>query len=142
MTTPCVAWTEIDKAKASPELQAAIAALNESFDRLEAAQAVFKADDLKMVEWSENNPRPKKGRALKKYWRKWREMRDSTAGVSWEAQIEAETDFRIAQVAVAHVVPRDRHDLLVKAATSVVYDRVKMEAYGSTAIIGLRSRTT
>src|SRR5712664_2758638 len=47
----------LSAAKASPALRTAVAALNESFDRLEAAKAVFAADDLKMVEWSELHPR-------------------------------------------------------------------------------------
>jgi hypothetical protein len=130
------ARTELDAAKASPALGTAIAALNESFDRLEAARAVFTADDLRMAEWSEMHPEPKNRRALKKHWRKWREMQAATTSVSWKAQIEAETDFQKAQVAVANVAPRDHHDIMVKAATSLVYDRTEMVGHGMVAIIG------
>ena len=69
-------------AKASPELRTAVAALNESFDLLEAAKAVFTADDLKMAEWTELHPEPnpKNKRAQKKYWRRWRAAREVTGG--------------------------------------------------------------
>jgi hypothetical protein len=74
-----LARMELDASKASPALRTAIAALNESFDRLEAARAVFTADDLRMAGWGEMHPEPKNRRA----------------------QIEAESDFRKTQVAVA-----------------------------------------
>ena len=82
-------------AKAGPELRTAVAALNESFDRLAAANAKFTADDLKMAEWSELHPEPnpKNKRAQKKYWRRWRDAREVTVDESWAAQMEAEKDF-------------------------------------------------
>jgi hypothetical protein len=126
----------LSAAKASPTLRTAVTALNESSDRLEAAKAVFTADDLKMAEWSELHPEPKNRRAQKKHWRKWREVREVTVDESWAAQLEAEEDFRNALIAVANVAPRDHHDIMVKAATSVVYDRTVMARYGSVAIIG------
>jgi hypothetical protein len=127
---------DLDASKASPALRTAVTALNESSDRLEAAKAVFTADDLKMAEWSEMHPEPKNRRALKKHWRKWREMQAATTSISWRVQIDAETDFQKAQVAVANVAPRDHHDIMVKAATSLVYDRTLMVGHGSVAIIG------
>ena len=128
----------LSAAKASPALRTAVAALNESFDRLEAAKAVFAADDLKMVEWSELHPEPnpKNRRAQKKYWRRWRDAREVTVDDSWAAQLEAERDFQNAQVAVANAESRDHHDIMVKAAASMVYDRVRLAQYGSVAVIG------
>jgi hypothetical protein len=41
----------LSAAKASPELRTAVAALNESFARLEVAKAGFTADDLEMANW-------------------------------------------------------------------------------------------
>ena len=125
-------------AKASPALRTAVAALNESFDRLEAAKAVFAADDLKMAEWTELHPEPnpKNKRAQKKYWRRWRAAREVTVDESWAAQLEAEENFHAAKVDVASAPSRDYHDVMVKAATSVVYDRVRLAGLGSVAVIG------
>src|SRR5882724_10833199 len=96
----------LSAAKASPALRTAITALNESSDRLKAAKVVFEADDLRMVEWSENHPKPKNGRALKKHWRKWRDQQIATTSVSWKALLDVEKDFRDAMIAVARVAPR------------------------------------
>jgi hypothetical protein len=116
----------LSAAKASPELRTAVAALNESFARLEVAKAVFTADDLEMANW----------RARKRYNRLWNERRALTVDISWAAQMEAEKDFQKAQVAVANVESRNYYDIVVKAATSMVYDRVRLASCGTIAIIG------
>jgi hypothetical protein len=125
----------LDAAKASPALRAAVRALDDSNDRLTAAKARFEADDLKMVEWRELNPKPTNGRALKRWWRKWRDHHDATVCDSWDAQLEAERDFRTCQMAVAKVEPRDEDDLMLKAAAAAIYDKVKFASYGSSALI-------
>ena len=56
--------------------------------------------------------------------------------ISWAAQMEAEKDFQKAQVAVANVESWAYHDIVVKAATSMVYDRVRLASCGTIAIIG------
>jgi hypothetical protein len=124
----------LDGSKASPALRTAFTALDEANDRLTAAQARFTADDLKMVEWRANNPGPAERRAKKRHWRKWREMQDAIVGKSWDAQLEAERDFRKCQMAVANVTPRDEDDLLFKAAIAAIYDKVKV-GYECTALI-------
>jgi len=68
-------------------------------------------------------------------WRKWREIKDATEGESWDAQMEAEREFRACQMAVAKVTPRDQKDLMLKAALAVVYDKVKHASSGDVAII-------
>jgi hypothetical protein len=88
-----------------------------------------------VAEWRANNPAPLKGRAHKRWVRKWREYQDATEGESWQAQLEAEDDFRAAQMAVAKIRPRDMHELTVKACISGVYDKVQL-ACGSNAVIG------
>jgi len=55
---------------------------------------------------------------------------------SWAAQLEAEENFHAAKVDVANAPSRDYHDVMVKAATSVVYDRVKLHCHENVAIIG------
>jgi hypothetical protein len=128
----------LDASKASPALRAAAQALEEAHERLKAAKARFAADDLKVAEWSINNPEPLRElskRGHKKWVRRWREYRDSTEGESWQAQSEAEDNFRDAQVAVAKIKPRDMDELTLKACLSGVYDPVHL-ARGSNAVIG------
>jgi hypothetical protein len=47
----------LDPSKASPALRAAVKALADSNDALEAAKARFVADDAKVAEWAANNPK-------------------------------------------------------------------------------------
>jgi hypothetical protein len=124
-----------DASKASPALRAAARALDEAHERLKAAKARFVADDLKVAEWSRNNPEPLNGRARKRWVRKWREYRDATEYESWQAQLDAEKNFRDAQMAVAKIKPRDMDELTLKACLSGFYDRVQL-AGGAQAIIG------
>jgi hypothetical protein len=125
----------LDASKASPTLRAAVRALVDSNSSLEAAKARFNADDIEVSEWAINNPKPEGKRALKRWWRHWRENRDAVEGESWEAQLAAEKDFRAAQIAVANVIPRDENDLALKAAVAFVYDRVQAGHHESIAII-------
>jgi hypothetical protein len=124
-----------DASKASPALRAAVRALDEAHERLKAAKARFVADDLKVAEWQANNPAPLKGRAHKRWVRKWREYRDAVAGGGWAAQIEAEEDFRAALMVVAKIKPRDMDELVLKACLSGFFDKAQL-AYGSNAVIG------
>ncbi len=125
----------LDASEASPALRDAVVALRESHDRLEAAKARFTADDLKVAEWRANNPESPGRRAQKRYWRKWREMRDATEEESWAAQLEAEKDFQNCQIAVAKVTPRDENDLILKAAVAAIYDKTKISGSFQVAII-------
>jgi hypothetical protein len=125
----------LDASKASPALRAAARALDEAHERLKAAKARFAADDLKVAEWQANNPAPLKGRAHKRWVRKWREYRDAVAGGGWAAQIEAEEDFRAALMVVAKIKPRDMDELALKACISAIYDKVYL-GRGTEAIIG------
>jgi hypothetical protein len=125
----------LDASKASPALRAAVRALDEAHERLKAAKAQFVADDLKVAEWQANNPTPLKGRAHKRWVRKWREYRDATAGEGWRGQVEAEDDFRSALMVVAKIKPRDMDELALKACISAIYDKVYL-GRGTEAIIG------
>jgi hypothetical protein len=125
----------LDGSKASPELRSAARALDEANDRLTAAKARFDEADRKMAAWTEANPEPEGKRPLKRWSRRWREVHDATLGDSWDAQLEAERDFRTCQMAVAKVTPRDEKDLMLKAALAAVYDKVKHASYGDVAII-------
>lgn len=124
-----------DDSKASPELRTAARALAASNDRLTAAKAVFDEADRKMEAWTEANPEPERKRAHKRWSRRWNEAHNKIAGDSWDAQIEAERDFRTCQIAVANVIPRDEADLMIKAAVAAIYDKVKHASYGDVAII-------
>jgi hypothetical protein len=126
----------LDPYHASPALRDAARALDEANYSLEFAKARFIAFDAKVSEWCTNNPEPLNGRARKRWVRKWHAYRDA-AGVhdSWAAQLDAEDDFRVAQMAVAKIRPRDMHELALKACISGVYDKVHL-SYGSNAVIG------
>ena len=130
-----VSASPLDASKASPALRAAVRALDDAHERLKAAKARFVTDDLKVAEWRANNPAPLKGRARKRWVRKWREYQDATEGPSWQAQLEAEDNFRDAQMAVAKIEPRDINELALKACLSGVFDPVRL-ACGSSAVIG------
>jgi hypothetical protein len=125
----------LDPANASPALRAAARALDDAHERLEAAKGRFVAADAKVSDWVNDNPEPEKGRARKRWVRKWNEYRDETAYPAWEAQIEAESDFCAAQTAVAKIDSRDMGELALKACISAVYDKVRL-AGGQSAIIG------
>jgi hypothetical protein len=125
----------LDPANASPALRAAAIALDEAHERLEAAKARFITDDAKVSDWVKDNPEPAKGRARKRWARKWNEYRDATVFPSWAVQIEAEEHFRTAQMAVAKIGARDIGELALKAAISCVYDKVRL-AGGQKAVIG------
>jgi hypothetical protein len=101
---------------------------------IEAANARFAAGDVKMVEWSENNPQPFGRRARKRWWRKWREYQDATVADSWAAQLEAEDNFRKAQVAVAKIKPADMNELVGMAAVGAFYDKTMLRS-GQSAVI-------
>jgi len=88
-----------------------------------------------VAEWQDNNPQPLKGRARKRWVRKWHEYQDATEGESWQAQLEAEKNFRNAQVVVANIKPRDMNELTLKACLSAIYDKEQL-AYGSNVVIG------
>jgi hypothetical protein len=109
--------------------------LDEAHERLKAAKTRFVADDLKVAEWRDNNPEPLNGRARKRWVRKWREYQDATEGESWKAQLEAEENFRDAQMVVAKIDARDMDELTLKACLSGIYDKVQL-ACGSNAVIG------
>jgi hypothetical protein len=126
---------------ASPALRAAAKALDEAHERLKAAKTRFVVDDLKVAEWRDNNPEPLNGRARKRWVRKWREYQDATEGESWKAQLEAEENFRDAQMVVAKIDARDMDELTLKACLSGVYDKVQL-ACGSNAVIATPSRST
>ena len=127
--------TSLDASSASPALRAAAQALDEAHERLKAAKARFIEADAKVAEWSANNPEPLNRRARKKWLRKWYAIHNSAeVQDSWAAQLEAEKEFRTAQVAVADIKPRDMNELTLKACLSGVYDRV--EASRSIAVIG------
>jgi hypothetical protein len=115
--------------KASPALREALIELDAAHTALEAAKARFLADDLKMVEWDKANPEPQGKRAKRRHVRKWNEVREATVRESWDAQLAAEDRFQYARVAVANAIPRDHHDLIVKAAASVAYDDVHTAGY-------------
>ncbi|MCW2110281.1 hypothetical protein M2227_003435 [Bradyrhizobium elkanii] len=122
---------------ASPELRDAACALDEAHERLKAAMARFAADDLKMSDWREKNPEPLSKRGRKRWARKWREHQEAIEGESWRAQLDAERDFRAAQMAVAGVRPRDMRELSLKACLSGVYDPVPLAGYlGGAGVIG------
>ncbi|MBP1297422.1 hypothetical protein [Bradyrhizobium elkanii] len=122
---------------ASPELRDAACALDEAHERLKAAKARFAADDLKMSDWRENNPEPLSKRGRKRWARKWREHQEAIEGESWRAQLDAERDFRAAQMAVAGVRPRDMRELSLKACLSGVYDPVPLAGHlDGAAVIG------
>src|ERR1700694_485668 len=128
----------LDPSKASPALRAAVQALAESNDRLEAAKERFKAHDEvvadTMADWEINNPKPTSKRGIKRWQRKWREHRHAAVEDTWEAQLAADEHFQAAQIAVANVTPRDEDDLALKAAAASIYDRVKA-GYRTVAII-------
>jgi hypothetical protein len=122
-------------ANASPALRAAAIALGDAHESLEAAKARFIAADAKVSDWVKGNPEPAKGRARKRWARKWNEYRDATVFESWDAQIEAEEHFRAAQMAVAKIDARDMSELALKAALSVIYDKARLTG-GQSAVIG------
>jgi hypothetical protein len=124
-----------DGSLASPALRAAVRALADANDRLALAKVQFEEADRKMEAWTEANPEPDGKRQLKRWCRRWREVKDATLGDSWDAQLEAEKDFRTCQMAVAKVTPRDEDDLMLKAAAAAIYDKVKHASYGDVAII-------
>jgi hypothetical protein len=64
-----------------------------------------------------------------------RRAQHNILGDSWDAQLEAERDFRACQIAVANVSARDEDELMMKAAIAAVYDEVKHASYGDCAII-------
>jgi hypothetical protein len=136
-TAPAAAMSAgpLDASKASPALRAAVRALDEANDRLTAAKARFDQADKNMAAWTEDNPEPAGKRAYKRWARRWRERQDAIVGESWDAQLEAERDFRTCQMAVAKVKPRDEEDLMCKAAVAAVYDKVKHASYGDVAVI-------
>jgi hypothetical protein len=110
--------------------------LNAAHTELETAKARFTADEMKMVAWREANPEPKAKRARKRYVRKSEEIREATVRDSWNAELAAEHKFHDARIAVANVVPRDHHDMFVKAAASVAYDSTLTASYQRNGIIG------
>jgi hypothetical protein len=135
MAAPAIANPTLDSTKASPALREAVVSLREADENLKAAKARFIADDAKVWEWADNNPEPLKGRAHKRWVRKWNEYRDATTTESWDAQLEAENTYREAQMAVARVKPRDADELALKAAVAGVYDKVQTSSYGTVGII-------
>jgi hypothetical protein len=125
----------LDPANASPALRAAARALDDAHERLKAAEARFVAADAKVYDWANDNPEPEKGRARKRWVRKWNAYRDETSRPIWEAQLDAERDFVAAQTAVAKIDSRDMGELALKACISAIYDKVRLGG-GQSAIIG------
>ena len=125
----------LDLTKIGPALRAAVNALAEASDALEAAKARFAADDAKVSEWCENNPEPEKGRARKRWVRKWLKFQDATAGESSAAQMEAEANFRKAQMTVGQIKPADLNELVGMAAVAAMYDKTMLASYDQSAVI-------
>ncbi|QWG16114.1 hypothetical protein KMZ68_13780 [Bradyrhizobium sediminis] len=124
----------LDSSKASPALRAAVIALAESSEAVEAAKALVVADDAKIKAWVAENPRPHSRRGKKRWQRKYGDARFSIMEKSWDARMNAETDFRKKQMAVAEIQAADMDELGFIAAVAAVYDRTEL-ATGARPII-------
>ena len=123
-----------DASKASPALKAAVIALDDANNALEAANAASAAAVEVVERWKVENPKPTSKRGIKRWWRRYHEYSDATTQSSWDALLDAERDFKAAQAAVAMIHPVDQNELALMAAVATVYDKVKL-CYGQQAII-------
>jgi hypothetical protein len=96
-----------DTTKAGPVLRAALVAMNEANDALMAANAVLEAGVATVNQWEEENPRPTSNSGKRRWWKKYRAYSEATTEKLWDAVVDAEQDFKAAQVTLAKVKPED-----------------------------------
>lgn len=127
-----------DAPKASPALTAAVRALGDARDALEAGRAIHDGDEAKVARWIADNPEPASKRGKKRWNRKLRGYRDEVSEESWSALVDLARAYRTAQFAVAKIEPRDVDELMLMAAVAAIYDAVKMLDGDGPAIISYR----
>jgi hypothetical protein len=115
--------------EASPALRTASRALQDAGEALTAAEAAFKVEDDRAVEWQKQNPPPQGDkRAMSRWLRLARKVRESSDMQSaWDTQIAAEEAFQAAQMEVAKVEPQDLSELVLKACLALVFEEEGQE---------------
>jgi hypothetical protein len=107
-----------------PALRAAGRALLDASEALTAAEAAFKVEDDRAVEWQKQNPPPRGDkRAMSRWLRLARKSCESSDMQSaWDTQIAAEEAFQAAQMEVAKVEPQDLRELMLKAYLVLIFE--------------------
>ena len=124
-----------DASKAGPALKAAVCALADAHDALEAAKAANDACVAKVERWEADNPKPISKRGIKRWHRKYEDQANAAkTAAAWLALYHAQQAFLAAQMAVAKIHPADQNELCLMAAVATVYDKVKL-SHGQQALI-------
>lgn len=124
-----------DTTKAGPELRAAVIAIGDANDALTAALAVLEAGVATVNQWEQENPQPTSNPGKRRWAKKYRAYSNATTEKLWEAVVDAEQDFKAAQVTLAKIKPADQNELYLMVVAALLYDRVKLTYTGREAII-------
>jgi hypothetical protein len=116
----------VNPSNISPALRTAARALDDAHERLKAATAANDGADELFEAWEREHPSPESKRGRKRWIKK--------ANAYHRRVMDAESDFRAAQIAVAKVPAATLGELQCKAALALVYDEVRLARKNSAPI--------